>query len=129
MPLQVVNTAQLACSFGTTPSVLTVLPVNRVNAGNQPAATIMDHQPMVNINPFGMCLSPANPQVIAATAAALGVFTPQPCLPMTLAPWAPGAVTVQIAGQPALDNISICTCAWTGIVSVVAPGQPADFIP
>lgn len=129
MPLQVVNTAQLACSFGTTPSVLTVLPVNRVNAGNQPAATIMDHQPMVNINPFGMCMSPANPQVIAATAAALGVFTPQPCLPMTLAPWAPGAVTVQIAGQPALDTISTCTCAWTGIVSVVAPGQPADFIP
>lgn len=129
MPLQVVNTAQLACSFGTTPSVLTVLPVNRVNAGNQPAATIMDHQPMVNINPFGMCVSPANPQVIAATAAALGVFTPQPCLPMTLAPWVPGAVTVQIAGQPALDTISTCTCAWTGIVSVVAPGQPADFIP
>lgn len=129
MPDQVVNTAQIACSFGTTPSVLTVLPVNRVNVGHQPAATIMDHQPMVNIAPFGMCLSPANPQVIAATAAALGVFTPQPCIPMTLVPWAPGAVTVPIAGQPALDTISTCTCLWAGIVSVVMAGQPATHIP
>lgn len=129
MPLQVVNTAQIACSFGTVPSVLTVLPVNRVNVGHQPAATIMDHQPLVNIAPFGMCLSLANPQVVAATSAALGVFTPQPCIPMTLMPWAPGAVTVPIAHQPALDNVSTCTCLWAGVISVVAPGQPATFIP
>jgi len=129
MPTQVVNSAQIACSFGAAPSVLTVLPLNRVTVGNQPAATIMDHQPLINIAPFGMCLSPANPQVIAATAAALGVFTPQPCIPMTLAPWAPGAVTVPIAQQPALDNISTCTCLWAGIVSVVMPGQLTTQIP
>jgi hypothetical protein len=129
MPIQVVNSAQIACSFGAMPSVLTVLPANRVMVGNQPAATIMDYQPMVNIAPFGMCLSLANPQVIAATAAALGVFTPQPCIPMTLAPWAPGAVTVPIAHQPALDNVSTCTCLWAGIVSVVMPGQLPTQIP
>ena len=129
MPQQVVNSAQIACSFGAMPSVLTVLPVNRVNVGNQPAATIMDHQPMVNIAPFGMCLSPANPQVIAATAAALGVFTPQPCMPVTPAPWVPGAVTVQIANQPALDNISTCNCVWAGIISVLMPGQLPTSIP
>jgi len=129
MPTQVVNSAQIACSFGAAPSVLTVLPVNRVMVCNQPAATIMDHQPMVNIAPFGLCLSPANPQVIAATAAALGVFTPQPCIPVTLSPWVPGAVTVPIVNQPALDNVSTCNCAWAGVISVVMPGQLTTSIP
>ena len=32
------------------------------------AATIMDYIPIANIPPFGMCMSPANPTVIAATA-------------------------------------------------------------
>ena len=40
MPQQVVMGAQLACSFGTTPSALTVLPINRVRCGNQFAANI-----------------------------------------------------------------------------------------
>ena len=56
------------CSFGLAPSSLVVLPVNRVMTGNQPAANIMDHMPMVNILPFGMCSSLANPAVAAATA-------------------------------------------------------------
>ena len=129
MPNQVVNSAQIACSFGAAPSALTVLPLNRVKVGNQPAANIMDHQPQVNIAPFGMCMSPANPQVIAATSAALGVFTPQPCMPVTPSPWVPGAVTVKIANQPALDNVSKCTCTWTGIISVVMPGQLTTSIP
>src|SRR5664279_3554738 len=104
MPIQVVNGAQMMCSFGTTPSSLVVLPVNRVNSSNQPAATIMDHIPMTNIPPFGMCMTPSNPQVAAATSAALGVLTPQPCIPVTSAPWTPGAPTVQIANFQALDN-------------------------
>jgi hypothetical protein len=129
MPTQVVNSAQLACSFGAAPATQTVLPVNSVKVGNQPAANIMDHQPMANIAPFGMCMSPSNPQVIAATAAALGVFTPQPCMPVTPSPWVPGAVTVMIANQPALDNVSKCTCMWAGIISVVMPGQLPTSIP
>lgn len=129
MPTQVVNTAQLACSFGAAPSALTVLPVNRVKCGNQPAANIMDHKPNVNIMPFGMCAAPTNPQVIAATSAALGVFTPQPCVPVTPAPWVPGALTVNIANQPALDNVSKCNCTWLGIISVVMPGQLQTNIP
>lgn len=129
MPLQVISGAQLLCSFGTAPSALTVLPVNRVQCSNAFAANILDHKPMVNIMPFGMCLSIANPQVAAATAAALGVLTPQPCIPATVTPWVPGAVTVHIANQPALDNISKCNCMWAGIISVLFPGQVTTFIP
>ena len=47
----------MMCSFGMAPSSLVVLPSNRV-----PDANIMDHIPMVNIMPFGMCMSLANPR-------------------------------------------------------------------
>ena len=60
------------CSFGLAPSVLNVLPVNRVLVSNLPAANVLDSKPIVNIVPFGMCNSIANPTVATATAAALG---------------------------------------------------------
>jgi Domain of unknown function (DUF4280) len=129
MPIQVVNGATLMCTMGMAPSALTVLPVNRVMSGGVPAANIMDHIPMVNIMPFGMCISPANPTVAAATAAALGVLTPMPCIPATATPWAPGSPTVLIGGMPALNNTSTCMCMWTGVVSVVVPGQVQEMIP
>src|SRR5215216_4078697 len=94
MSQEVCNGAVLMCSFGVAPSALTVLPKGPpVNATKQLAANIMDHAPMVNIKPFGMCTSLANPQVAAATSAASGVLTPQPCIPVVPAPWAPGSVT------------------------------------
>jgi hypothetical protein len=123
MSLQVVNGAQMMCTFGTSPASLMVLPVNRTMIAQQPKATIQDFIPMVNIMPFGMCMSPANPQVAAATAAAMGVLTPQPCIPATTSPWAPGAVTVEIDNQVALDNLSLCNCMWAGVISITDPGQ------
>ena len=62
MSMHVCSGAMLMCSFGVAPSTLTVLPVNRTMTGNMPAANIMDHIPMVNIMPFGMCISPTNPK-------------------------------------------------------------------
>ena len=129
MPNHVCMGAVLQCSFGVAPSSLVVLPANKMLTSFVPAANIMDHKPMVNIMPFGACFTPSNPMVAAATAAALGVLTPMPCIPMTMTPWVPGAVTVNIANQPALDNVSTCNCMWGGIVSVVFPGQVTTFIP
>lgn len=129
MPMQVVNGAQLACSFGTTPSSLVVLPINRDRTEYQPSANIMDHVPMVNIMTFGMCSSIANPQVAAATSAALGVLTPQPCIPATSSPWTPGSPQVLIANQPALDNTSTCMCNWLGVITVTDSGQTSAQIP
>ena len=82
MPQATVMTAQLMCTMGMAPSVLAVLPKNKTMCGKQVAANIMDNIPMTNIMPFGMCISPANPTVAAATAAALGVLTPMPCIPV-----------------------------------------------
>ncbi len=129
MALQVVMGASLQCSFGAAPSTLVVLPANRTMAGGVPAATIMDHAPMLNVPPFGVCNSMANPMVAAATAAALGVLTPMPCIPATAAPWVPGAPTVMIGSMPALDNSCKLTCMWGGMIQVVSPGQASVAIP
>jgi hypothetical protein len=129
MPNQVCMGAMLQCSMGMAPRSLVVLPVNRVLTSYVPAANIMDNKPLVNIMPFGMCQSPANPTVASATAAALGVLTPMPCVPNTTAPWAPGAPTVLIANQPALDDTSKLMCMWGGVISVTQPGQMTHQIP
>ena len=129
MAIQTCMGASLQCSFGVAPSSLVVLPVNRTLTSNVPAATIMDHVPMVNIMPFGMCSSPSNPTVAAATAAAMGVLTPMPCVPVTPAPWVPGAPTVHIANQPVLNNTSKLNCIWGGVIQIVAPGQVTHMVP
>jgi len=129
MPMHVCAGATLQCSFGLAPSTLVVLPVNRMMTGNMPAANIMDNVPMVNIMPFGMCTSLANPTVASATAAAMGVLTPMPCVPMTPAPWAPGTPTVLLGNMPALDDTSKLMCTWAGVISVVYPGQVLEQIP
>ena len=89
MPIQVTTGAMLQCSFGAAPSTLQVRPAARVMAGGVPAATIMDHIPIANVPPFGMCSAPTNPTVATATTAALGVLTPMPCIPATPSPWLP----------------------------------------
>ncbi len=122
MPALVVDGAQLRCDQGLAPGSLTVLPVNGSNADQKPAATVMDNIPMVNIAPFGMCKSLANPQVAAATSAAMGTLTPQPCLPVLPAPWSPGSSIVTIQEMKALTADSKCACAWAGNITVTTPG-------
>jgi hypothetical protein len=112
----------LQCSFGAAPSALQVLPLNRVTAGT-PAANVMDFKPFVNVMPFGMCNSMANPAVAAATAAAFGVLTPMPCVPATAAPWVPGSSKVLIGMMPALQDTAKLMCTWGGVIQVVAPSQ------
>jgi len=129
MPQHVCNGAVLQCSFGAAPSTLVVLPKNKVNTSVQPAANIMDHLPGTNIMPFGICSSPSNPAVIAATSAAMGVFTPAPCVPATPAPWIPVDTTVVMAFAPALDNNCTLNCLWAGVIKVAFPGQTTEQIP
>jgi hypothetical protein len=129
MPNQVCMGAMLQCSFGLAPSALVVLPINRVMTSGVPAANIMDYTPFVNIMPFGMCLSLANPTVAAATAAALGVLTPMPCIPVTQAPWAPGSPTVMVGGAPALNDTSVLMCTWAGVITVTMAGQLTHQVP
>lgn len=120
--IQVSCGAMMMCSFGLAPSTLAVTPVNKC-VTTTPAATIMDMKPGMNIPPFGMCTSLANPAVASATAAALGVLTPQPCTPLPAGPWAPGATKTTIAGQPALHNACQLTCSFAGVITISSPGE------
>ena len=119
----------MQCSFGLAPSSLVVLPTNMTYTDQVPDANIMDHIPMVNIMPFGMCTSLANPAVAAATAAAMGVLTPMPCIPNTPAPWIPGAPTVVLGNAPSLDNISKLMCVWAGVIQFATPGELTVAVP
>ncbi len=130
MAQQVVMGATLQCSFGAAPSSLIAIPKGPpiIVEGKQ-AATILDFAPIVNILPFGMCSSPANPSVASATAAAWGVLTPMPCVPVIPAPWVPGSPTVLIYNFPALNNNSKCFCTWGGVIQITYSGQQTVLVP
>ena len=133
MSLQVSAGTLLQCAFGVAPAPLIVLPLNRVLTG-APAANIMDHVPMVNIPPFGMCSSPANPMVAAATAAALGVLVPMLTLlgksemPASLEGYGPiDAETARRLAGDATSIYRILTDPVTGAILDI--DQPTKHIP
>ena len=113
----VIQTATCTCSFGAAPAVLTVTSQQTVSICKMPAATIQDGAALSNVPTFGMCSNPANPTVAAATAAAMGVLTPMPCVPATVA-WTPGCPTVTVCKRPLLNSTSKLTCSYGGVIQV-----------
>ena len=124
MTTQVCTGARTMCSMGLAPSVFNAIP-KTVNAGGKPAGNVQDFAPFVNIAPFGLCRSLANPVVASATSAASGVLTPMPCVPVIASPWTPGSAKVLLSGAPALASDCVLQCAWGGRISVTDPGQTA----
>lgn len=115
--------AILQCPFGAAPAAFSALPTPRVLAAGRPAGVMTHSVPMVSIPSFGMCSSPANPAVASATAAALGVLTPMPCVPAPAGTWLVPSPKVLIGGQPAITDGSRLLCAWGGQISVQFAGQ------
>lgn len=130
MSLAVVGeTSVIKCSFGMVPTPLTVLPDRTVTAEGMLMGAITDMIPMANIMTFGMCTSIVNPEVLAATTAALGVLTPMPCIPVTVSPWISEALTVTVAEGPVLDQTSTLMCTWAGVITVIEPGNFTVMVP
>ena len=119
----VVASGTAMCTMGTAPGPVKVTSQAKVLASGKPCATIQDCQPLACVGPFGMCTSLANPQVAAATAAALGVLTPQPCIPAPAGTWIPTKPKVLIGGKPCLTNDCKLICAYAGQISITNPGQ------
>jgi len=107
----------IKCSYGSA-----AVPFFVENAsymvGETPGGTIGDAISLDKIPSFVMCMSMDNPMMEAATAAALGVLTPMPCIPVT-APWAPGMPTILLEGMHALDSSSKCLCCWGGEITAL----------
>ena len=115
--------ANLLCTMGTTPAPLKVTSQSKVLSQGKPSGTIQDAMAMSNVGPFGMCTSLANPAVASATAAALGVLTPQPCVPMPAGTWIPTKPKVLIEGKPCLTQDCKMMCSYAGSISITLPGQ------
>lgn len=110
------------CPFGVAPATIISTNNQMVLVGGKPACVMTDMAPMSNITGFGMCTTLSNPVVASATAAALGVLTPQPCVPAIAGPWV-CSPKVLVGGKPVLTLDSKCMCAYGGTITIVNPGQ------
>lgn len=125
----VVSGGTAVCTFGTAPGTINATAQSICFGCSKPVATIKDTAANVNITPFGMCMSMANPQVAAATAAALGVLTPQPCMPAAAGTWIPANPTVLVGGAPCLTGDSRLVCGnGMGTIAITFPGQTTIVI-
>lgn len=112
--------ATLQCNYGMAPSMLLVADPQRPMVNGAFLANIMDNVPLVNILPFGMCLSKHNPMVVAATEAANGVLTPQSCIPTIAEPWRPAGEQL-VGNRPALTEASRLNCLMGGQITIKSP--------
>lgn len=123
MDSYVVEGATLKCSFGDSSSKLMIPVKHEVYINNKTQGNMMDYIPMVNITPFGLCSSPTNPAVIAATAASFGKPQKVPCIPAIAAPWMCCKNDVLITNFPAILKSSKLMCMWCGVITVEDDGQ------
>lgn len=123
MGIVVVTGASLMCPFGTTPATLTATSQSTCLGCSKPMATVTDVSAGTNISGFGMCSSMANPQVAAATAAAMGVLTPQPCTMVPMGIWSSGS-SILVGGKPVLTGEGCLMCGMgMGKITITSPGQ------
>lgn len=108
--------------MGTTPAQINPTNQMSVHVAGKPVASINDAAPMTNVTSCGMCNSLANPAVAAATAAAMGALTPQPCVPALTGSWVcPGKI--RVGGNVLLTSDGTLMCAYGGTISIANPGQ------
>lgn len=119
----VVTGASLKCPFGTTPATLKASQSTCLGC-SKPVVTITDVATGSNISTFGMCSSMSNPQVAAATAAAMGTLTPQPCSMVPMGTWSTSGSTIIVGGKPVLTSDGSLMCGMgMGNISIASPGQ------
>ncbi|HEU4323895.1 MAG TPA: PAAR-like protein [Roseiflexaceae bacterium] len=98
--------AQLRCSVGSTPSVLIATSAVTVVTEGKVLASVMDHVPIANIPPFGVCS-----------------ITGGPCVPVLPAPWTPSLTGLVTVSAPILPFNSTLLCAVGGQIMVADCNQ------
>ncbi|CAA7387197.1 DUF4280 domain-containing protein [Chryseobacterium fistulae] len=104
MPQHVIDTTQLQCDKGTTPTPITVTSQSFMSIDGKLQATEEDNQPNINIKPFGIC----------------GILRSS-CTPSPVK-W-DNASNFEIEGKKELLDISTCRCSVGGKISVVKSAQ------
>ncbi|MFM7042568.1 MAG: DUF4280 domain-containing protein [Planctomycetaceae bacterium] len=115
-----VNTGSMClCNKGIAPMPLAA-GVPTVMASGTPSFNKLNATPLEAVPSFTMCTSTSNPEVAAATSAAMGVLTPMPCVPVIpTMQWSGTSTVVNIAGQPAVTDKSSITCQWGGTIKII----------
>lgn len=109
MPNNIIDTTQLKCDKGTTPTPITVTSQSFMKIEGKLQATEEDKQPNSNIKPFGQCkLKPTT-----------GGFLP--CIPAPIK-WQDTSV-FEIDGKKELLDNSTCQCSVGGKISIVKSAQ------
>lgn len=124
MGVSVVTGGTIMCSLAVPGGCGQIIGTSQATclAGGKPLVTIKDVAPMANITPCGMCMTQTNPAVAAATAAALGVPTPAPCIPSPVGMWTSDGKYL-VANTPVVHQASTIQCAYGGTISILNPGQ------
>jgi len=109
--LVVVNGATTKCSGSEQSSFLLVLPVLRIEVDGAYPATVDDHEPGINIVPFGECK----------------YLGGQQCVPDTPSPWDKGVFSVPFGLYPSLHMESHLKCNAGGTIRLRSSGQGRPF--
>lgn len=122
----VTQNAILRCSFGLMTSILNVSDLTRPSIGTNKMATLADNS-MTHVPSFGMCTSINNPEVQAATMAAMGTLTPAPCPGMLAAGYWMATqfnnVIHDTSFRHFLQQDCVLYCQYLGCVQIVHSGQ------
>ena len=116
MSQAVCNGALLRCTQGSLPGALCIRPHGAGTDRTMALATVQDARPLVNLSPFGNCLSTAHP--LWATGSA-------PCVPQTCGLWQLRAPAVHYAQAPALRSDATLQCQYGGLITITDAGQQA----
>lgn len=118
----VVTGGKAMCSMGPG-GMFNISAMGNVMIENKPILTTKDTVPFMNVSPAGvMCQSMANPMVASATAAAMGVLTPQPCVPNFVGMWLPGTINCKCKFMGLVDSSCSLMCAYAGKLSITFAG-------
>ena len=77
----------------------------------------------VTTGSFAECTCGTAPGELIAdfdTGAMSDVTTPQACVPVVVDSWAPGSLTASETGAGYVNDSSICTCSWGGVISITS---------
>lgn len=114
----VTNGDLCTCSNGSISCPLMVIdPLRKMKVDGKSAAIATDNS-IANVSTFGMCNNINNPAVAAATAAAQGVLTPAPCVPVAIDTWNNTVKKTSINGVIALGENSTLNCIYGGCIKI-----------